>query len=89
MESVPSANTQAALSIGHRNLDGIAVGAAAVVGAVPADVAAELAREGLVPGALVRVAGRVAGGGPVIVSLGRARLALGRSICRSIEVTEP
>ena len=60
-----------------------------MVGAVPSDVAAELAREGLVPGVLLRVAGRVAGGGPIIVSLGRARLALGRSICRSIEVVGP
>ena len=77
------------LPLARRHLDQVEVDGVAVVAGVPADVAAELAREGVVPGAQVRVCGRVAGGGPIIVSLGRARLALGRSICRCIEVSEP
>jgi Fe2+ transport system protein FeoA len=40
----------------------------------------ELAREGLVPGSVVVVTARTPLGGPVVVELGRARLALSASV---------
>lgn len=88
MEALPSSDHQVALRPSHKHLDEIQVGSGATVTRVPVVMAAELAREGLVPGALVLVGGRVSGGGPIIVSLGRARLALGRTLCRAIEVVE-
>lgn len=42
--------------------------------------------EGLVPGAVISVERRVRLGGPVIVRLGRARLALARAVAREIVV---
>ncbi|HEY3335330.1 MAG TPA: FeoA family protein [Candidatus Limnocylindrales bacterium] len=48
----------------------------------------ELEREGLMPGAVVVVTARTPLGGPVVVELGRARLALSASIARRV-ATEP
>lgn len=73
----------------RKALSEMAVGAVATVRDVPLDVAAELGREGLVPGARIVVKVQMPFGGPIIVSLGRGRLALGRALCRSIEVSEP
>ena len=48
----------------------------------------ELEREGLLPGAVVVVTARTPLGGPVVVELGRARLALSASVARLVS-TEP
>ncbi|HEU0244430.1 MAG TPA: FeoA family protein [Candidatus Limnocylindrales bacterium] len=48
----------------------------------------ELEREGLLPGAVVVVTARTPLGGPVVVELGRARLALSASVARMV-ATEP
>ena len=49
---------------------------------------AELEREGLLPGAVVVGTARTPLGGPVVVELGRARLALSASVARLV-ATEP
>ncbi len=51
-------------------------------------VRAELEREGLLPGAIVVVTARTPLGGPVVVELGRARLALSASVAAHV-ATEP
>ena len=48
----------------------------------------ELEREGILPGAVVVVTARTPIGGPVIVELGRARLALSAAVARLV-ATEP
>jgi Fe2+ transport system protein FeoA len=48
----------------------------------------ELEREGLLPGVVVVVTARTPLGGPVVVELGRARLALSASVARLV-ATEP
>jgi len=48
--------------------------------------AGELAREGVLPGAVIKVASRTPLGGPVIVVLGRVRLALSADVARAIGV---
>ena len=58
-----------------------------VVGVWAGD-ATELAREGLLPGSLVTVATRIPMGGPVVVKVGRARLALAAAVAGRI-VVEP
>jgi Fe2+ transport system protein FeoA len=63
-----------------------AIGSSFAVVAVDGPAAAELGREGLLPGGLVRVVGRVPLGGPLIVQLGRVRLALGAASAEGIRV---
>ncbi len=58
-----------------------------VVAVDPGD-AAELAREGLLPGSEVTVMTRTPLGGPLVVNLGRARLALALEMAGRI-VVEP
>ncbi len=58
------------------------------VAAVDPGDAAELAREGLLPGSEVTVMTRTPLGGPLVVNLGRARLALALEMARRI-VVEP
>lgn len=65
-------------------LASLPVGHALLVDSVEADHADELGREGLLPGALVRVAARTPLGGPVIVTLGRSRLALSRDVAHAV-----
>jgi Fe2+ transport system protein FeoA len=48
--------------------------------------AAELAREGLMPGSVVTVRSRTPLGGPLVVALGRARLALASPLAARINV---
>jgi Fe2+ transport system protein FeoA len=55
---------------------------------VDGPVRAELEREGLLPGAVVVVAARTPLGGPVVVELGRARLALSAAVAARV-ATEP
>jgi Fe2+ transport system protein FeoA len=52
------------------------------------DAADAVGAEGLLPGVVVSIERRIAFGGPLIVRLGRARLALSREVARQI-VVEP
>jgi ferrous iron transport protein A len=61
-------------------------GIAARVVAVPPDEVARLATEGLHRGDLLEVEARLPLGGPVIVRLGRARVALARRVAARIAV---
>jgi Fe2+ transport system protein FeoA len=61
-------------------------GTAVRIRAVDPGDAAELAREGLLPGSLVTVATRTPLGGPLVVKLGRARLALALALAARIAV---
>jgi Fe2+ transport system protein FeoA len=54
--------------------------------AVPEQAKAPLGQEGVVPGTDLAVERTVGLGGPMIVRLGRARLAIARSVAREIEV---
>jgi Fe2+ transport system protein FeoA len=54
--------------------------------AVPEQVRATLGQEGVVPGTELEVERTVGLGGPMIVRLGRARLAIARSVARGIDV---
>jgi Fe2+ transport system protein FeoA len=54
--------------------------------AVPEQVRATLGQEGVVPGTDLAVERVVGLGGPMIVRLGRARLAIARSVAREIVV---
>jgi Fe2+ transport system protein FeoA len=62
------------------------VGARLRITAVEAIHAAELLREGVLPGAVVHVASRTPLGGPVIVKLGRVRLALSAEVADAVRV---
>ena len=59
--------------------------AARVVGVDPAE-ASRLAAEGLAPGDRVQVESRLPLGGPIVVRVGRARLALARRVAAGIRV---
>ena len=56
-----------------------------VVSVDPA-VAAELAREGLLPGVILSVASRAPLGGPLVTNLGRTRLALAAGVAARVTV---
>ena len=68
-------------------LDRIPVGARGRVASVGADHRAELAREGLRAGTDLSVASAAPFGGPLVLRVGRARVALARSVARSVEVS--
>jgi len=63
-----------------------AVGCRGVVASVEGPARAELEREGVLPGSLVLVTGRTPLGGPVIVDLGRARLAVSANVAAQVLV---
>ncbi len=50
------------------------------------DLATTLAAEGIVPGVAVTPERRMPFGGPIVVRVGRARVALGRSVARRLVV---
>jgi Fe2+ transport system protein FeoA len=66
----------------------VPAGVAVRVVAVDPAHAGELARDGLLPGVVLAVASRTPLGGPVVVTLGRARLAVSADIAAAI-VTVP
>ena len=68
-------------------LDRIPVGAGGRVASVGADHRADLAREGLRAGTDLTVASAAPFGGPLVLRVGRARVALARSVARSVEVS--
>ena len=65
-------------------LSRVAVGWRRVVHDVVGPDRAELEREGVLPGSVVVVTARTPLGGPVIVELGRARLALSTSVAAQV-----
>jgi Fe2+ transport system protein FeoA len=71
-------------------LSRVPVGGRCTIVTVGEAVRAELEREGLLPGSEVVVASRTPFGGPMIVELGRARLALAVSVAAQVEIgTQP
>jgi len=69
-------------------LSRVAVGWRRVIEAVDGPDRAELEREGVLPGSVVVVTARTPLGGPVVVELGRARLALSARVAAQV-VTRP
>ena len=59
-------------------------GARRVVTSVEGPLRTELEREGLLPGRVVVLAARVPLGGPVVIELGRTRLALSADAARAV-----
>ncbi|MEO5964706.1 MAG: FeoA family protein [Candidatus Limnocylindrales bacterium] len=68
----------------HASLAHVPVGWRRRVVAVDEPARAELEREGLLPGTVVVVTSRTPLGGPVVVELGRARLALSASVAAQV-----
>lgn len=68
-------------------LDRMPIGARGRILAVTPEHRAALGREGVAPGTVVVLQASAPFGGPVIIGLGRARVALARSVARSIDVT--
>ncbi|MDA8202056.1 MAG: FeoA family protein [Chloroflexi bacterium] len=67
-------------------LDALPPGSAARVSKVGGAHAGDLAQHGLVAGAAVRVESRAPLSGPLVVTIGRARLAIGAAVARSVFV---
>jgi oxygen-dependent protoporphyrinogen oxidase len=72
---------------GGLTLDALPVGRAARVVSIAGDHDADLALEGLLPGTAVAVASRSPLGGPLVVGIGRARIAVARSVASKIAVS--
>jgi Fe2+ transport system protein FeoA len=66
-------------------LSRVPVGERRTITSVSGPARAELEREGLLPGSVVRVAGRTPLGGPVIVEVGRVRVAVSADVAASVE----
>jgi Fe2+ transport system protein FeoA len=67
-------------------LAGASIGRTVRVTGISAEVRQALGREGVVTGARLTVERRVGLGGPVIVRLGRARLAIARAVAEEVQV---
>jgi Fe2+ transport system protein FeoA len=65
-----------------------AVGASRVISGVDGPARDELGREGLLPGSVVVVRARTPLGGPIVVELGRTRLALSADVAAGV-ITMP
>jgi Fe2+ transport system protein FeoA len=61
-----------------------AVGASRVIRAVDGPARDELGREGLLPGSVVVVRARTPLGGPLVIELGRTRIALSADVAAAI-----
>ena len=70
----------------HVTLDALGPGAQGQVVRIDPALQAELVQHGLIEGAVVRLESRAPFGGPVVVGVGRARLAIGRELARAIRV---
>jgi Fe2+ transport system protein FeoA len=75
--------TQAALPLSR-----VPVGERRRIAEVGGPARAEMEREGLLPGSVVTVAGRTPLGGPVIVEIGRTRVAVASQVASAV-ITEP
>ena len=67
-------------------LDALPVGQSARVVAIDGEHHADLALEGLLPGTTVSVSSRSPLGGPLVVGIGRARVAVARSVASQVAV---
>lgn len=67
-------------------LDRVPAGQSSVVRAVDDEARDELAQHGIVPGVVLRSETRAPFGGPVVVRIGRARVAVGRAAARRVRV---
>jgi Fe2+ transport system protein FeoA len=67
-------------------LDTLPVGRSGRILSIDGDQHADLALEGLLPGTAVAVASRAPLGGPLVVGIGRARIAVARSVAATIPV---
>ncbi len=74
---------------GPPTLANLRVGGTLCVSAVEPAYADELLREGLLPGSVVRVASRTPLGGPVIVVMGRSRIALSADVAAAVRGEPP
>jgi Fe2+ transport system protein FeoA len=74
---------------GRHTLATLRVGDALRVSEVGPAHAEELLREGLRPGSVVRVASRTPLGGPVIVVIGRSRIALSADVAATVRGEAP
>lgn len=72
---------------GATPLDRVPIGAGRPVVGVGAPYRADLALEGIRPGAVLRVSATAPFGGPVVVRIGRARVAVPRAVARTVEVS--
>lgn len=68
------------------HLDRLGIGVSGVIAEVGARHRDELAAEGVLPGRAIRVTGRAPFRGPILVSIGRARLALSRDVAAGVLV---
>jgi Fe2+ transport system protein FeoA len=64
----------------------VPIGRTVRVTGMPEATRAALEHEGIVAGTVLKVERRVGLGGPVIVKLGRARLAIARAVAGTVEV---
>jgi ferrous iron transport protein A len=69
-----------------RTLDLVGPGSRARVAWIDPGQRRQLEQHGIVEGALVRVESRAPFGGPLVLGIGRARLAIGRGVAREIRV---
>lgn len=67
-------------------VDSLAAGASGIVAQVGDEHASQLAREGIGPGTRLAIEASAPFGGPLIVRVGRARVALARRVARTILV---
>jgi len=72
---------------GGLTLDALPVGRSARVVSISGDHDADLALEGLLPGTAIAVASRSPLGGPLVVGVGRARIAVARSVASKVAVS--
>jgi Fe2+ transport system protein FeoA len=84
----PSRSTRVPVEAEPASLARVPVGWRRRVVSVADSARPELEREGILPGAVVVVTARTPIGGPVVVELGRARLALSAGVARLV-ATEP
>jgi Fe2+ transport system protein FeoA len=71
----------------HLTLDRLTAGRAAVVLDVTGPAAGEMLHEGIAPGALLSVESRTPLGGPLIVQVGRARVAIARPAAAGVRIS--
>jgi len=70
----------------HASLDALGPGNRGRVAWIDPTRQAELVQHGLIEGTVVRLESRAPFGGPVVLGIGRARLAIGRGLARAIRV---
>ena len=82
----PDDSTDGGADAAHATLDALGPGNRGQVVWIDPALQAELVQHGLIEGAVVRLESRAPFGGPVVLGIGRARLAIGRGLARQIHV---